>query len=492
MTTYGETVANNSSENDLRSECLSPVEIMAQSIANIGPSIAPALGIPLVFATAGNGTWLAYLFATVAVVLVGIHVNYFASRSATPGALYSYISEGLGSAFGFIAGNGLVLAYLLTASAVLAGFSNYANALLGYMNVQINPIILVALAIVSAWYLTYKDIQISTKVMLAVEAVALLLISILCVIIFIKSGIKLDTAQLTLQDVSPDTIRIGLVLAFFSFVGFESATALGTEAKNPHKNIPIAVIASAMFVGVLFVLFSYAEVIGFAGADTAFNEASAPLTYLADKNGVGFIGLLISIGVTMGMWSCAVACITAGSRIVLTMGRHKMIPASATKVHATNDTPYVAVTILAIIAFAVPAILLYYGAGIMDIFGWVGTIATLGFLLCYILIVVAGPVYLYKNGELKPIHVVVAVISFIILCIPLIGSVYPLPAYPYNMFPFIFMGWLLLSGLWFSFVDARRANVAALKKAHEVYVEYRREYLEALKRRELEQANQVP
>lgn len=488
MNTTPETGENPGHKTDLRSECLSPVEVLAQSIANIGPSIAPALGIPLVFATAGNGTWLAYLFATVAIVLVGYHVNYFARRSATPGALYTYVTEGLGPAAGFISGNGLVLAYLLTACAVLAGFANYANVLLGYLGMHASPILLALFAAVTAWYLTYKDIQISAKVMLGVEAVSLLLISILCAIVFFKSGIKIDYAQFKLEGISTDSIRIGLVLAFFSFVGFESATALGTEAKNPYRNIPIAVITSALFVGTLFILFSYTEIIGFSGSAIKLNEAAAPLTYLAEHNGVGFIALFISIGVAMSMWSCAVACITAGARVLLTMGRHKMIPASSSKVHENNETPYVAVTLLSVAAFSVPAVLLYYGAGIMDIFGWVGTIATLGFLLSYVMIVLAGPVYLYKRKELKPFNVVIGIISFIILCVPMVGSVYPLPAYPYSMFPFIFLAWLLLSGLWFSFVDARRANIEALKKAHEVYVEYRKAYLEALKRRDLEKA----
>jgi Amino acid transporters len=481
-----EVVENLNSQSDLRSECLSPIEVLGQSIANIAPSCAPALGIPLVFTTAGNGTWLAYLFATIAIALVGYHVNYFAKRSATPGALYSYVSDGLGPAAGFISGNGLVLAYLLTASAVLAGFANYANVLLDYAGLHAPPIVLAALAIVAAWYLTYKDIQLSAKVMLAVEGTVLLLIAVLCGIVFFKSGIKIDYAQLTLQDISTDSIRIGLVLAFFSFVGFESATTLGAEAKNPFRSIPRAVIASALFVGTLFVIFSYIEIIGFTGSDIKLNEAAAPLTYLATQNGMGIIGFFISIGVALGMWSCAVACITAGARILLTMGRHKMIPASSSKVHESNDTPYVAVTMLAVAAFSVPAVLLFYGAGIMDIFGWVGTIATLGFLLSYVMIVLAGPVYLYKRNELKLHNVIIAIVSFVILCIPMVGSVYPLPAYPYNMFPFIFLAWLLLSGLWFSFVDARRANIEALKRAHETYVEYRKAYLEALKRGEVE------
>lgn len=44
------------SSSGLRSEYLTPLEVLGQSVANIAPSATPAFVIPLVFATAGNGT----------------------------------------------------------------------------------------------------------------------------------------------------------------------------------------------------------------------------------------------------------------------------------------------------------------------------------------------------------------------------------------------------------------------------------------------------
>src|ERR1700757_4802828 len=88
----------------LRSSCLSFPEILSQSVANISPTLTPVVIVPLVFASAGDGTWLAYLFATVGLVLVGTNINQFAKRSATPGSLYAFVTRGLGPSFGFLAG----------------------------------------------------------------------------------------------------------------------------------------------------------------------------------------------------------------------------------------------------------------------------------------------------------------------------------------------------------------------------------------------------
>ncbi len=84
----------------LRSNCLSFIEILSQSVANISPTLTPVVIVPFVFASAGNGTWLTYLVATAALMLVGLSINEFAKRSASPGALYVCIGHGLGPSMG--------------------------------------------------------------------------------------------------------------------------------------------------------------------------------------------------------------------------------------------------------------------------------------------------------------------------------------------------------------------------------------------------------
>lgn len=126
----------------LKKNYLNFPEVLAQSIGGIAPSGTPTLVIPLVFASALSGTWLAYAFATVVVILIALNLNIFTKRSASPGSLYEYIVKGLGSGAGVVAGWALVLAYFLTASAVYCGFINYASVLFAYGNIQIPFLVL--------------------------------------------------------------------------------------------------------------------------------------------------------------------------------------------------------------------------------------------------------------------------------------------------------------------------------------------------------------
>src|SRR6202030_3210055 len=99
-----------------------------------------------------------------------------------------------------------------------------------------------------------------------------------------------------LRGMTGSGLRLGLVLALFSFVGFESATTLGSEARNPLRTIPRAVIRSAILAGVFFTVCAYAEVLGFHVVDQDLGTSQAPMYVLSRDGGVPVLGLLIDIG----------------------------------------------------------------------------------------------------------------------------------------------------------------------------------------------------
>ena len=114
----------------LRGEALSPMETLAQSVSTIAPTSTPAATIPLVAALAGNGTWLAYLLAMVAILLVAWCISRFARYSASPGSLYTYAAMILPPWMGAVVAWSLLLAYIATGSSVIGGFYHFSNILL--------------------------------------------------------------------------------------------------------------------------------------------------------------------------------------------------------------------------------------------------------------------------------------------------------------------------------------------------------------------------
>ena len=431
----------------LKKETLSFSEVLAQSVANIAPSATPALIIPLVFTSAGNGTWLAYAVATVAMLFMAAQINTFASRSASSGALYTFTSQGLGPRWGAVSGWSLFLAYIFTASASMAGFTNYAGVILDSLfHIKIGValgLVLMLGNLVVCWSIAWKDVQLSTRFMLALELAAVALILFLVGAYFLKSGHATDPVQAAATGMTPQGLRMALVLALFSFVGFESATALGGEAKNPLRSIPKSVLFSVLAVGGFFTLMAYVLVLAFRGMGTALDKSAAPLVDLAGFAGVPKLGILLSVGALVGQFACVLACINAAARVMYSMSKEGFFPADAQKVHATHATPHVAVGASAVVIGIFPLAMLIKGTALMDIFGYLGSIATFGFLLSYALVSIAAPIFLRKRNELNLKAVVTSVIALTLLAIPIVGSVYPIPDAPYNYLPYFFLAMMI-------------------------------------------------
>ena len=248
-----------------------------------------------------------------------------------------------------------------------------------------------------------SDIKFSQRLAFILEAVSVTIILILCIAVYVHNGGVFDAHQLSLKGSSGGGIVVGMVLAIFAFVGFESAGALGQEAKNPARSVPRAIIWSCAIIGVFYLIVAYTQVYGFG--DAAFGNATAPLPQLASRVGLGWLGHFIAIGITCSMFACSLACLTAGSRMLLSLGHDGLLPKVFTHTTKRTHAPGVAIWSVAIPMTVVPVAYILAGSTDTTLTGEEGTIATYGFMLAYGLVCLAMPIYLRKIGENKPARV---------------------------------------------------------------------------------------
>ncbi len=453
---------DNEATGSLRKGCLNFTEVTSVAIALISPTMTAALIIPLMYSSAGNASWLAYLFGTVMLLFVALNLNQFARRSTSAGSMYAYTVLGLGTTAGGISGWCLVWAYLFIGTAGMTGFTIFANTLCGMMGFQVPNLLLFAICAAVIWVLAYKDIQLSSILMLVLEGASVLLILMLCWVVLFHHSFKIDTAQLTLSGASFSGISLGVVTAIFSLVGFECATAFGEEAKNPLKTIPRAVIVSLLLTGLFFVIVAYTEVLGFAGYKTTLDKVDAPLNVLAELVSMPWLKAPVSIGAMVSFFSLALSCLNSGARIFYPMARHGIFPSAIGNAHETNETPHVAVTVMATLIFLVPSVmLLAFGMQILDVFNDAGTFGAFGFLGAYFLISLAAPAYLSKAGILRGRDIALSGASVALLLVPAVGSVYPVPSWPVNVFPYIFGAYLIIGIAWIFSVHRRTPGYSA-------------------------------
>ena len=346
---------------------------------------------------------------------------------------------------------------IATGASVAGGFINYARVLIPVTQHIPGPLLALIVTAAST-ALAYRDVQTSTRLMLWIEALSVSMITVVLAILLFRNGPHLDVPQLTLQNATPSGIRLGVVLAIFSFVGFESATTLGHEARNPLRTIPRALIQSAVLSGLFFLAGAYVETFAFRQIHTDLGTATAPFNLLAPLAHLPFFGPLIATGTFVSMFACTLACITAAARVLLKMAHDGLVPSPLGRTHHANETPHLAVLTTGFAVLLPTAILSARGVSGMDIYGWMGSLAVYGFLTIYFLVAVALPLFLRRNHLLTPSALTLSIGAALAMILAMAGSVYPMPTEkPYNYLPYLYLAYLILGLAWFTFAHRRPA-----------------------------------
>jgi amino acid transporter len=445
---------------ELRKDSLSFFEALGQSVANVSPTLTPALAVAVVAGIAGEASWLVYVIATTALLIVALNIGKLAGRIPAAGSFFIYISRSLGPSYGMLAGWAMLAAYIFTAMALTIATSIFVKTFFLSLGITlaIPNFIMYLIVSVLIWAFATRDIRISARIGLTMEAVSMLIILAVIVITLAHYGFQPDMKQITLQGASVGSVGQAIVFGIFSYVGFESSASLGKETRNPKTTIPKAITWTAISSGIFFVVTTYVITQGFGDNPANLGASAAPLGDITNRIGK-WMTAPVYFGATISSFACALASLNAFGRMLFSLGRYQFVHSSMGIVHDKRKTPFFALSVGAVINFIVCAI--FAGQPETNTFGWYGTLASYGFIIVYFMCSVAAPVLLKHTGELKPGNVVIGALGAVLMFLSLVGSVYPVPAAPYNYFPYGFAVYMLVGFVWYSIVKMRSPQVLA-------------------------------
>lgn len=442
----------------LRTDSLSFLEAIGQSVANVSPTLTPAVAVAVVAAIAGTASWLVYVLATIALVVVGYNVGKLASKISAAGSFFLYISRSLGPTAGMLAGWAMLAAYVFTAMALSAATALFAQALVTAVGIPVTvpPVLLFLVISLLVYLFAIRDIRFSSRLGLALEVVSVAIIALVCFLSWKAHGFALDPKQNSFEGSSVGAVAQSIVFGIFSYVGFESAATLGKETRNPTRVIPRAVILTPILAGTVFVITTYLIVQGFDDDTAKLGASAGPLSdIVAGKSAL--LTILVYIGALVSCFACALASINSFSRILFSLGRYEVLHPRAGLIHDQHQTPHVAATVGVVINFLVCAA--FFRSAYTDLLGWFGTIASFGFIIVYLLCSIASPVLLRQTGEATPLVYAMGAIGTVLMVLSLGGSLYPVPAAPYNYLPYGFALYMLVGAAWFVLLKGRRPDL---------------------------------
>jgi amino acid transporter len=316
--------------------------------------------------------------------------------------------------------------------------------------------LLVATAIaLIAWQAAYRGVQVSALVMLVLELISVTIISIVVVIVLHAHGPALDQRQLRIEGGFPGGIGLSIAFAVFSFVGFESATAFGAEARQPLVTIPRAVIGSVVFAAAFFIIATYAEILGFGHAGKSLGAQTFPMGTLAELYGIGYLRIPIAIGALCSAFSVCLACITTAGRITYAMAGTGLFPVALARIEPRHGTPNVAVTIVTAVTLGLALLALATHVAPIDIFNNCGTLSSFGFILLYMLVAVAALVYCRRLGVMRLRDFTISAIAIVLLVLSAVWLFDSVPAPPQRWFAYYFLAYVAAGAAWFVLFSVR-------------------------------------
>lgn len=406
-------------------------DVLAQSVAAVAPAAAATTVVVLVAGVSPAATVLSILVAGALSLMVAWTISLFARRIAAAGSTYTYTARGLGVRAGLASAAALVTGYAAVAVFSLLGGAYYLTLLSapllagwepgasGQTAAPLSGVLVVEVVVVAL--VLIRGIRLSARVALVVEGLSVALIVTLLVILLTRIG-PLDPATLLLgEGVTPAAVAAGSVIALTAFVGFESAATLGVEAASPLRAVPRAISTTVLVSAGVYVLAAVAQVGGFAALGVDLADSGSPVNDLAAAYGLGDWSALADVGIAASFLACAIGSTTALTRVLFALSRDGVVSSFAGRTHRRFGTPTGALLLCLPPIAATPVLLVAAGVGVRDAMHLIIAVGGAGFIVAYILVCVAAPVFLRRIGESTAWSAAVAVISAAGLAAALVG-----------------------------------------------------------------------
>lgn len=389
----------------------------------------------------------------IAGLVAGLSVLCYAElASSVPvsGSSYSYAYSTLGELPAMGVAACLLLEYGVSTAAVAVGWSQYVNQLINNLFgfelphallyapeeggiINLPAVILIALCCLLLIRGTSHSVAANT---------VMVLIKIAVLLFFVAVGItgwNMDHFA-NFAPFGFTGIMTGAGIIFFSFVGLDAVATAGDEAKNPRRNLPIALIGALIIVTGVYVLVALTA-LGAQASGEFEGQAAGLSAILENIVGATWPGTVVAAGAVISIFSVTLVVLYGQTRILFAMSRDGMAPKIFQKVNPRTMTPVANTIIVSVIV----AIL----AGVLPI-NFLAEMTSIGTLAAFLVVSIAVIVLRRREPDLErkfrvPLYPVIPILS-ILGCLWIIKDLRPITIIVFAIWTALVLVWYYFTG----------------------------------------------
>ena len=343
----------------------------------------------------GPALIVSFCVAGLACVFAALCYAEFASMAPVAGSAYTYAYATLGELFAWIIGWDLILEYTVASASVAHGWSKYFQNFLGIFDLHLWPALkdapfavdsatggliptgtyfdIFALLIVCALTVVLvlgirQSARFNAAMVIVKVAIVLLVIGVGALYVnpanwkpfapFGWAGLSFF-GHVVWGQTGPGGVPVGVLagaaIIFFAYIGFDSVSTHAEEAKNPQRDVPLAIVTSLIICTVLYIAVA-AIITGMMPYGQL--DKDAPVAVAFQTVGLPSAQLVVSLGAVVGITSVLLVLMLSQPRVMLAMARDGLLPTSFFgAVHPRFRTPYKSTILTGCVVAAMAALI---------------------------------------------------------------------------------------------------------------------------------------
>lgn len=351
-------MAEQAPRTELQKSSLGVADIVFFVVAAAAP-LGATLGVaPVAFSIGGTAAPGLFLVASAVLFLFSIGFAAMSRYVVSAGGFAELVSRGLGKTLGRSAAGIAILAYICMLCGIYGQFASFGvDTIKSYLGVDLNWQIVAIAAVVIVSVFGFLHIDLSAKVLGVLMVLEVLILVLFDAAVIAKTPFsQMKFAGTFPTDFSTPGLGAALMFAFACFVGFESTTLYGEEARNPERTVPRATYIAIGLIAAFYTVTMWCLGVAY-GADKVQAAAAADLVNFVYAANTEFVGewstRLMQILAITSVFAVLLSFHNALCRYLFALARSGFLPQQLSNVHPRFGSPYKASITLSVITLVI-------------------------------------------------------------------------------------------------------------------------------------------